>query len=230
MRHRYDITHVKPIGPPLTRNATEENTMTATHAKERIALRHLLLGRGWYQAAEAMEFAEEKHPGLRKDGVTPSYNHQVQIGLYVWTLTPHLLFPEATLTTVFLHDTCEDTDTTIEEIESRFGGQVAAATWAMTKAYQDVKRAPEEVKRGQENDPIASVVKGADRIHNQSTMAGVFTAAKIGEYLTETSDYILPMLKTARRKYPSQDGAYQNERVVLRTQAATLRHFAEAVA
>lgn len=204
--------------------------MTATHAKERIALRHWLLGRGWYQAAEAMAFAEDKHPGFRKDGVTPSYNHQVQIGLFVSTLAPHLLHPEATLTTVFLHDTCEDTDVSIEEIESRFGGQVASATWALTKEYRGVKRPAEEVKRAQETCPIASVVKGADRIHNQSTAVGVFSAAKINEYVDETEQWILPMLKVARRAFPSQDGAFQNERVVLRTQNVTLRAVAEAAA
>ena len=204
--------------------------MTATHAKERIALRHWLLGREWYKAAEAMTFAEDYHNGLRKDGVTPEFSHQVSIALYVSTLTPHLLFPEATMTTVFLHDVCEDYEVPVSEIEARFGAQVAGATWAMTKVFKGVKRAQAEVKAAQETCPIASVVKGADRIHNQSTMAGVFTPTKIGEYLTETSDYILPMLKVARRTFPSQDGAYQNERVILNTQSATLRHFAEAVA
>lgn len=204
--------------------------MTATFAKERIALRHWLLGREFYKAAEAMTYAEGHHDGLRKDGVTPEFSHQVSIALYVSTLTPHLLHPEATLTTVFLHDVCEDYDVEFAEIEDQFGAQVAEATHAMTKVYKGAKRDPHEVKAAQEKCPIASVVKGADRIHNQSTMVGVFSAAKISEYLSETSEYILPMLKVARRTFPSQDGAYQNERVVLLTQNATLKHFSEAVA
>lgn len=204
--------------------------MTATHTKERIALRHWLLGREWYQAATALEFAEPLHPGFRKDGVTPNFNHQTQIALHVSTLAPHLMFPEATLIVALLHDTCEDTDTSIEEIESLFGGQVAQAVWAMTKVYRGVKRDPHDVKREQENCPIASVDKGADRVHNQSTAAGVFSNTKIIEYVDESENFILPMLKNARRKFPSQDGAYQNLRVVLRTQNTTLRYFAEAAA
>lgn len=204
--------------------------MTASFAKERIALRHLLIGRGWYVAAEAMEFAEQYHTGLRKDGVTHEFSHQVGIGLYTWTLTPHLLHPEATMATVFLHDTPEDYGVSIAEIESHFGGQIAGATWGMTKEFKGVKRAPEEVKRGQETCPIASVVKGADRIHNQSTAVGVFSAAKIHEYVDETEEIILPMIKVARRKFPSQDGAYQNERTILNVQNRTLRAVAEAAA
>lgn len=204
--------------------------MTATHAKERIALRHWLLGREWFTAAEAMAYAEGHHAGLRKDGITPEFSHQIQIGLYLTTLTPHLLFPEATLTAAFLHDVCEDYDVEFAEITHRFGQQVSAAVHALTKVHKGIKRDPDEVKATQEACPIASIVKGADRIHNQSTMAGVFGPAKIREYIEETTEYILPMLKVARRTFPFQEGAYQNARVVLRTQNATLRHFATAVA
>lgn len=203
--------------------------MTATHAKERIALRHLFLGRGWYQAAEAMTYAETFHDGLRKDGITPEFNHQVQIGLYLYTLVPHLLHPEATLVTTLIHDVPEDYDVDFSEIEGLFGAQVADSTHAMTKVHKGIKRNPEEVAAAQAACPIASVVKGADRIHNQSTMAGVFSAEKIVDYIDETETFILPMLKKARRKFPVQDGAYQNERLVLRTQNTTYRHFATAL-
>jgi (p)ppGpp synthase/HD superfamily hydrolase len=204
--------------------------MTHTHAKERIALRHWLLGREWYKAAEAFTYAETFHCGLRKDGVTPEFNHQVQVALYLSTLTPHLLFPQETITTALLHDVPEDFDVEFAEIESLFGNQVAEATHACTKVHKGSKRDPHEVKAAQESNPIASPVKGADRIHNQSTMAGVFSNAKILEYVEETETFILPMLKAARRRFPSQDGAYQNERVVLLTQNAAMRHFASNAA
>lgn len=200
--------------------------MTGTHAKERIALRHWLLGREWFKAAEAMTWAEGYHTGVRKDGVTPEFNHQVQIALYLATLTPHLLHPEDTITTAFAHDVCEDFDVEFSVVEGLFGGRVAQATHSVTKVHKGFKRHPAEVMAAQANDPIGSVVKGADRIHNQSTLAGVFGNAKILEYIEETETYILPMLKQARQKFPAQSAAYQNERIMLRTQNATLRHFA----
>lgn len=204
--------------------------MSAIHTKERIALRHWLLGRGWHKAAEAFSYAEGFHNGLRKDGVTPEFSHQVSIGLYLTTLTPHLLYPEETITVGLLHDVCEDYDVEFSEITSIFGQQVSEANHAMTKEHKGIKRDAHEVKAAQESCPIASVVKGADRIHNQSTMAGVFGPEKITAYITETETFILPMLKVARRSFPSQDGAYQNERVVLRTQNATLRHLGTSAA
>ena len=204
--------------------------MTATHAKERIALRSWLLGRGWYQAVEAFTYAESHHTGMRKDGVTPEFNHQVQIALYLTTLTPSLLFPEETVTVGFLHDVPEDYDVEFAEIARRFGTQVADATQALTKVHKGIKRNPDEVKAAQQECPIASIVKGADRIHNQSTAAGVFSPTKIAEYVEETETMILPMLKVARRTFPSQDLAYQNARTVLLTQNQTLSHLAASAA
>lgn len=204
--------------------------MTTSHAKERIALRYWLLGREWFTAAEAFEFAEGYHCGLRKDGITPEFSHQISIANYLTTLTPHLLHPEATIAVALLHDVCEDYDVEFTEITAQFGNQIGDATHAMTKVHKGIKRHPDEVRAEQGRCPIASVVKGADRIHNQSTMVGVFGAAKIHEYVAETDTMILPMLKTARRAFPSQTGAYQNERLVLRTQNATLRHFADHAA
>lgn len=196
------------------------------HARERIALRHWLLGRGWFKAAEGLTFAEGYHNGTRKDGVTPEFSHQVNIALYVATLTPHLRHPEASVLVSLLHDVCEDYDVEFHVIEAKFGREVADATRAMTKVHKGIKRAPAEVAAAQAEDPIASVNKGADRIHNQSTMAGVFSPEKILAYIDETEEYILPMLKQARRNFPDQDGAYQNIRTVLTSQNHAMRYFA----
>ena len=202
---------------------------TPAHIKERIALRGWLLGREWYTAVEAFEYAEGYHDGLRKDGVTPEFNHQIQIALYLTTLAPHLVNPEATITTAFLHDVCEDYDVEFAEITRRFGTEVGDATHAMTKVHKGIKRNPEEVAVEQAQNPIASVLKGADRIHNQATAPGVFGPDKILEYVEETEQFILPMLKTARRTFPTQDGAYQNIRTVLVSQNHMLRHLASAL-
>lgn len=204
------------------------NSPTASHIKERIALRSWLLGREWYSAVEAFEYAEGHHNGIRKDGVTPEFSHQVSIALHCTTLVPHLLHPQATIICALLHDVCEDYEVEFHEIERLFGAQVADSVHAMTKVHKGVKRNPDEVKVAQENNPIASIVKGCDRVHNQSTMVGVFGPDKIQGYVVETETFIIPMLKVARRRYPSQDGAYQNVRLVLRTQNDMLRHFGSA--
>lgn len=206
---------------PRTKRPTAQET-AASFTRQRIALRSWLLGRSWFDAVRAMDYAERFHTGLRKDGITPEFSHQVQIALYLTTLTPHLRHPQETITVALLHDICEDYDVEFADILARFGSLVADSTRAMTKQHKGIRRDPHEVAAEQAADVVASVVKGADRIHNQSTLLGVFTPDKISEYLDETRVHILPMLKTARRVFPEQDGAYQNVRTILVSQALML--------
>ena len=196
----------------MTRTA---HAKVESYHRQRIALRSWLLGRSWFAAVRAMDYAEGYHNGLRKDGVTPEFAHQVQIALHATTLVPHLLYPQETVTVAFLHDIAEDYDVEFDVIEMKFGKQVSDSVRAMTKIHKGVKRDPHEVAAAQAADPIASVAKGIDRNHNQSTMVGVFTDEKIASYLDETREFILPMLKQGRRNFPEQDGAYQNVRTSL---------------
>lgn len=202
--------------------------MTDEFVKSRIALRYWLLGRGWHVALTALEFAQNYHTGTRKDGVTPEIGHQIQVAHYVRTLHEHLIYPEETVATAFLHDVREDYDIADEEIRDRFGMLVADAVWAMTKTFRGEKRDPTDVFAGIAEDPIASVAKGADRIHNQHTCLGVFTPQKIREYLTETKTFFLPMLRDARTRYTRQEPVYENMKFVLLSQMQMLGAAADA--
>lgn len=196
--------------------------------KSRIALRYWLLGREWERASAAMRYGEAHHNGVRKDGVTPEFDHQIHIAHYLRTMHEKLLFPEDTITAAFLHDVREDYNVPYAEIESFFGERVAQAVDAMTKTFNGAKRSPESVFQAVADDPIASVVKGADRIHNQHTCVGVFTPAKINEYIAETRDYVLPMLREARTKFPTQEPVYENLKFVLTSQMQLLDAVASA--
>lgn len=58
--------------------------------------------------------------------------------------------------------------------------------------------------------PIASVIKGIDRVHNIHTMVNVFTYEKEVEYIQETEKYILPTLYKARHIFHQQEAVYEN--------------------
>lgn len=197
-------------------------TTRETHIKERATLLGWLHGQGWVEAVRALHFAEEYHCGLRKDGITPEFSHQVHISLYLTTLVPYFRQGEEVITTALLHDVCEDYEVTFTEIEASFGPVVRKSVTAMTKKYQGEKLPVDYIARLQSDDEIASIGKGADRIHNQSTAVGVFSAPKIESYVAETRSYILPMLKTARKNFPHQNGAYQNIKTVLTSQVSAL--------
>lgn len=187
--------------------------------KLRIALRYFLLGKGYYQAADALEFAATYHTGLRKDGVTPEFMHQIEIAHYLRSLLPSLLYPEDTITTAILHDTPEDYGIKSEVLELRYNKRVAVATELLNKNRWSTKEIQFTAMAG---DPIASIVKGADRQHNLQSMIGVFSTEKQQKYMLEVTKYFLPMLKQARHNFVAQESAYENVKHVLESQLELL--------
>lgn len=183
--------------------------------KLRVALRYFLLGREYYMAADALEYASEFHTGFRKDGVTLEFQHQIEIAHYIRTLLPSLMFPEDTIAAVLLHDVPEDYGVPHGEISNRFGPKVGRAVFLMDKNSNANFAAIGE-------DPIASVAKGGDRVHNLQTMVGVFTSEKQLKYIAEAQDKFLPMLRTARRLFPKQELAYENIKHVMTSQIELL--------
>lgn len=197
--------------------------MSSNYTKLRIALRYWLLGRNWIRAVDAFEYAATFHVGTRKDKVTPEFKHQVDIGHHVRTLTDSLMFPEATLATVFLHDVPEDYNVAMDIIRKRFGKRIANATWLLTKKHQGMVKDKETYFSEMAECPIASIVKAADRIHNLQSMQGVFAETKQLAYIAEVEKYILPMLKKARRNFPKQELAYENLKQTLQQQIQLVR-------
>lgn len=210
----------------LGRNYSEHadlKLMTDKYTKQFIAMRYWLLGRNYYLALDALEYAAQLHTGKRKDGTTQEYFHQLSIGRYVKSIITSLEHPEETLTTVFLHDISEDYGVGFEEIEARFGALVAQAVSLLTKKFRGYRKPDAEYYREISENKIASVTKGADRIHNIQTMIGVFTYDKQKQYIEETEAFIIPALKAARRRFPRQEPAYENIQHVLISQIELLR-------
>lgn len=191
--------------------------------KKIVALRHWMLGRGYHTALAALEFAAKFHTGTRKDNVTPEFDHQVTIALYIRTIVDLLQYPEETLAAVFLHDVCEDHDVSFDEIEVQFGRQIRDAVICLTKVHRGVKVPPEVYYSKMAKNEIASVVKGADRMHNMQTMNAVFSGDKQVSYIKETMDFILPMLKESRRTFTRQEPVYENVKRVLLSQIELIR-------
>ena len=197
------------------------------YAKKEISMRYWLLGRGYHKAVEAMEIGRKHHRGLRKDGA-PEFSHQIAIAQFVRTLITDLQFPEETIATIFLHDIREDYGVSDDEVRSMFGDRVANSVGYMTKEYRGHKRDPFEVFEQIGSDPIASIAKAADRIHNFSTMQGAFNQTKQKAYIHEAEYHFMPMLKRARRAFPQQEPAYENLKWALNSQMSLIKAIHEA--
>lgn len=200
----------------------------ASHEKERIALRYWMLGRRYLDASRAMEQAETLHPGFRKDGVTPEFSHQIWIANYLRTLPVPETVMETLLIAAFFHDAAEDCDFPFEEIERNYNVDAARIVRAMTKIYRGVKVPEATYFLGLERDPLAALAKGVDRLHNLSSMVGVFTRAKQEGYVVESETWHLPMIKRAQRRGPELEAAFENVKQNLRSRISLIRAIHQA--
>jgi len=121
----------------------------------------------------ALHFAAEKHRDQRRKGecASPYINHPIEVAemlVRVGAVTDVTLLQAA-----ILHDTVEDTETTFEELEARFG---SAVRYLVAEVTDDKTLSKEERKRLQvEHAPTLSAgarqVKLADKICNVRDVA-----------------------------------------------------------
>lgn len=198
------------------------------YEKQKASLRYRLLGKAsenkdWYTVVAGLEYADEKHKGqLRKDGITPYIAHPIEATLYVLTL-PSLLYPIRTAFTMLNHDVLEDTSTTYQNMADEFGQVFADDVACMSKKVDGQKKTPHEYWGAMAQSAVASIGKPADRIANQHTMGGVYDLNKQLSTIEDTEEYVFPLMKVGRRKFPQQELAYENAKLVLSTQLSLHR-------
>ncbi len=208
----------------------EQQTRIKRAEKAILTLRYRLLGAAhenpdWLLALDALEFSREAHQGMtRDDQITPYIFHPVEAALYVLTLHASLAQPVQTVAATLLHDVLEDCDVKHAQLQERFGKDVAQAVLRVSKPRLTEGRTLDLAQHfsWMALCPIASIVKGADRVNNQGTL-GEQNPGRQMRKVDETETYVLPMLKEARRRFPRQELAYENIKLMLRNQIALVR-------
>lgn len=221
---------VTPIASSLA--PKDEAAIQARFSKLVKALRYYLQGAAdqnpdFYIPLRAFHLAMGTHVGVRKDGVTPEFIHQLETTLFLRTLRGSIKNLHIVLAVQLLHDITEDYGITYEQLQADFGTEVAEGVLHMSKVVGGRKLSNEEYFSKMPENAVATLCKGADRIHNQQSMPGVFSLDKQREYLQETEKYILPMLKKARRLYPEQEAAYENIKLILKSQVELVKGMLE---
>lgn len=187
------------------------------------SIRYWLHGRGYHTALKAMDLGLKWHTNSRKDGL-PEFSHQIFQAAYARSLADLMLRPENTLAVIFLHDLVEDYNVEQEFVEEGFDEDIGRGVELMTNVdRQGNKKDTTSYYAMMAYDPLASIAKGVDRMHNFQSMTGVFSLEKQQRYIAETEDHIIPMLKDARKNFPEQEPVYQNVKHVLRTQIELYR-------
>ena len=121
----------------------------------------------------AAAFAAEKHRlGRRKDAeASPYINHPIQLA---YILVQADVEDPVVLAAALLHDTIEDTETTLDELEIVFGYEIAniVAECSDDKSLQKLERKQAQIDHAEGLSPKAKLVKLADKIANVSDING----------------------------------------------------------
>lgn len=207
----------------------------ATQAKlaferKRTALKGYCLGRDYVDVLRAITFAEEYHVGVRKDGVTPEFQHQIEIALHATTLKGLSNEDESILLQmIMLHDVVEDYNVSLMEIEQRFGPIVAKGVEALSKVINGRKKDMVTYMRDLALNPLAALAKGCDRVHNVQSMRGVFNYEKQKKYAQEVREHFFPMLRRVRDVEPKYRQAINNIKSMLENQVQWVEYLHESL-
>ena len=121
----------------------------------------------------ALAFASRKHSQQRRKDAdaSPYINHP--IALVSILAVEARIHDRDTLCAALLHDTIEDTDTSVEELVEVFGGPVAALVQEVTddKRLPKAERKLRQVEHAAHLSPKARSVKLADKIANLRDVA-----------------------------------------------------------
>ena len=148
------------------------------------------------QIEAAYLWAKELHEGQYRISQEPYIMHPVEVA----KILVDLKLDKDTIISAFLHDILEDTETTPEEMEQRFGISVVNLVQGVTKLSKYQFKSKEE--RQAENfrrmliamaqDIRIVVLKLADRLHNMRTLS-FMSAVKQKKIAQETIDIFAPL-------------------------------------
>lgn len=133
---------------------------------------------------KALQFAANKHDGQRVTGADlPYLVHVCSVASEILAVNGSDLAIQCAL----LHDTIEDTATTLDEIRAEFGDAVAAGVSALTKSEAVPKpdRMADSLARIKAQPRDIWMVKLADRITNLAPPPATWSAEKRREYQAE---------------------------------------------
>ncbi|MDD6034046.1 MAG: bifunctional (p)ppGpp synthetase/guanosine-3',5'-bis(diphosphate) 3'-pyrophosphohydrolase, partial [Oscillospiraceae bacterium] len=122
---------------------------------------------------EAYRLADEAHGGQKRKSGDPYISHPVAVAIILVGLG----MDTDCICAALMHDVVEDTDTTLDEIRRKFGGDVAVMVNGVTKLGQiplstKEEQQAENVRKmllAMNEDVRVIIIKLADRLHNMRT-------------------------------------------------------------
>ncbi len=142
-------------------------------------------------------YAKEMHEGQFRSSGEPYYLHPIAVA----QILAEMHLDVTTVVTAILHDTVEDTNATLEDLEEKFGKVVADLVDGVSKLTR-IESHTQEGKQAENfrklllamsEDIRVLLVKLADRLHNMRTMGGIKKPEKRRRISLETLEIYAPL-------------------------------------
>jgi GTP diphosphokinase / guanosine-3',5'-bis(diphosphate) 3'-diphosphatase len=145
----------------------------------------------------AYVFGVSKHGDQKRQSGDPYFSHPLEVA----GILTGIKADTSTIITALLHDTLEDTDTTMEELTAQFGKEIADLVNGVTKLSK-FELQSEQTKQAENfrkfmlamsDDARVLLVKLADRLHNMRTLHHIKSPEKQRRIAQETLDLYAPL-------------------------------------
>jgi guanosine-3',5'-bis(diphosphate) 3'-pyrophosphohydrolase len=166
----------------------------------------------------AIDFAARKHIHQRRKNpeAAPKNNHPIGVAMLLQEIGG--ITEEDVLVAAVLHDTVEDTKTTLDEIEANFGAKVRSIVAEVTdnKADSKLKRKLDQVANAPHKSHEAKLVKMADKLYNlgdlqRSPPAGWSTTVVLG-YFAWAYEVYMGLIQAPRTVGPYERAEWDDHR------------------
>jgi guanosine-3',5'-bis(diphosphate) 3'-pyrophosphohydrolase len=146
----------------------------------------------------AFEFGRNAHDGQERASGEPYFTHPVAVA----NLLVDMRLDEESVITALLHDTVEDCDVTLANLDDKFGGDVAQLVDGVTKLSRlAIQSSPSSAQAenfrklllAMSEDVRVLLVKLADRTHNMRTLSFIKKPEKQQRIARETMDIFAPL-------------------------------------
>ncbi len=182
-------------GARLARSLTGNRTKTRPVLDSLVAVHRQVHPRADLAVLQrAYDTAERLHDGVYRKSGEPYITHPLAVA----TIAAEIGMDTTTLVAALLHDTVEDTDYTLEDLERDFGPEVARLVDGVTKLDKVALGSAAEAETvrkmiiAMSQDPRVLVIKVADRLHNMRTMR-FLPPEKQAKKARETLEVIAPL-------------------------------------
>jgi guanosine-3',5'-bis(diphosphate) 3'-pyrophosphohydrolase len=150
----------------------------------------------------AYVFAMKAHGSQTRASGDPYFSHPLEVA----GILTRMKLDAASIVTALLHDTVEDTNATVKDVERLFGGEIARLVDGVTKLsrieLQHIESQTDQIKQAENfrklvlamsEDIRVLLVKLADRVHNMRTLHHLKNPDKRKRIARETLEIYAPL-------------------------------------